>query len=339
LGYTDVPQNVMCGGKEKSVSRLCRCDAPKAADDTQAFGTGLSNGGINTEEYEIFAWAVNSGVVGVMNHFWITGGNDAMDSTTIRYYIDGEETASIQFNPGLASGVGFNDAQAPWGTKWIGKGAADGSWFNNLRIPFQKSVKVTWQSTGSFGGMYIIVRGAPNIEIDIGGVTVPKGARMNLVVQKKTMQPLEYLDVVNYPAGSKGLFFFSTLAVASGNLNFLEGCYRFYSPPNQAYPGTLLATGTEDFFDSGWYFNAGEFHFPVAGYTHYKDNGGSLTWSAYRFHEQDPLAFSDGFRFVWRNGDATDPKTGLKCFIETGGNVVGGPTASNVTSYAWVYTW
>jgi len=136
----------------------------------------------------------------------------------------------------------------------------------------------------------------------------------------------------------KGFTFFSTLAVASGNLNFMEGCYRFYSPPNAAYPGVLLSTGTEDYFDSGWYFNAGEFHFPVSGYTHFKDSGG-ITWSAYRFHEMDPLTFSNGFRFVWRNGDAVDPKTGLKCFIETGGNVVGSPTVSNITSYAWVYTW
>jgi hypothetical protein len=26
-------------------------------------------------------------------------------------------------------------------------------------------------------------------------------------------------------------------------------------------------------------------------------------WSAYRFHEMDPLRFNNGFRLVWRNGD------------------------------------
>jgi len=67
-------------------------------------------------------------------------------------------------------------------------------------------------------------------------------------------------------------------------------------------------------------------------------SGNEITWSAYRFHDEDPLQFSDGFRLVWRNGDATDPSTGLKCFIEKGGNTVGSPTVSNITSYAWVYT-
>jgi len=329
----------MCGGHMAATSRLCHCDPLRAADNTAAFGTGLSSGGIGPDEFELFGWIVPTGVVGVMTHFWITGSNPAMGTTTMRYYLDGETTASIPFNPGLACGVGFNDAQAPWATKWIGKGANDGSWFHNIKVPFRKSIRITWQNTGNYGGMYVILRGAPNIPIVIGGITIPTTARMNLVRQDKSLQPLEYLDVVNFPSGTKGFHFFSTLAVSSGNLNFLEGCYRFYSPPTEAYPGTLLSTGTEDYFDSGWYFNAGEFHFPVSGYTHYKDNGGSLTWSAYRFHEQDPLQFTDGFRLVWRNGDANDPKTGLKCFIETGVNVVGSPTISNITSYAWVYTW
>lgn len=30
-----------------------------------------------------------------------------------------------------------------------------------------------------------------------------------------------------------------------------------------------------------------------------------------RFHEQDPLTFSDGFRLQWRNGDMDDVHTGL----------------------------
>jgi len=227
LGYTTVPQNVLCGGHFPAVSRLCRCDPPRVASDPSAFGTGISNTGISTDEFEIFAWALPAGAVGAMTHFWITGGNPAMGVTTIRYYVDGESTASIAYNPGLASGVGFNDAQAPWGNHWIGKGAADGSWFNNILIPFQKSIRVTWQATASYGGMYVIVRGAPNININIGPILVPKAAKLNLFVTTKSMQPLEYIDLVSVPAGKSGVQFFSTLAVASGNLNFLEGCYRF----------------------------------------------------------------------------------------------------------------
>ena len=100
------------------------------------------------------------------------------------------------------------------------------------------------------------------------------------------------------------------------------------------------------------YFDAGQFYFPVSGFTHLDQSQG-ITWSAYRsvalvvsalfnhrsFHEMDPLMFTDGFKLVWRNGDTVDPATGLKCFMETGGIIAGSPTASNVTAYSWVYVW
>jgi hypothetical protein len=42
-------------------------------------------------------------------------------------------------------------------------------------------------------------------------------------------------------------------------------------------------------------------------------------------------------QFVWRNGDASDPKTGLKCTIDQGGVPNGSPTQSQVAAYTWVY--
>eukprot|EP00456_Euglypha_rotunda_P077472 TRINITY_DN7316_c0_g2_i9.p1 TRINITY_DN7316_c0_g2~~TRINITY_DN7316_c0_g2_i9.p1 ORF type:complete len:426 (-),score=33.85 TRINITY_DN7316_c0_g2_i9:128-1405(-) len=340
LGYTDVPQDVMCGGHFNTTSRLCRCSALRNANDLSTFGTGLSGGSISQEEFQVFGWTMPSGSYGVMDHFWITGPNNInWDDVVIRYYVDGEATASVQFTPSMAAGVGFNDGQAPWGNKFVGKGAADGAWYVNLRVPFQKQIRVTWQHlTGTYGGMYIIVRGAPNLPIVIGDVTVPTNAKLYLYNQHVTLQPLQYFDVINVPSGN-GLAFFHALAVQAANLNFLEGCYHQYSPPSQAYPGTVLSTGTEDYYDSAWYFNAGEFHLPNAGYTHYATAAGQLTWSAYRFHVQDPLRFNNGYRLTWRNGDAIDPQTGLKCFIQNGGNVVGSPSVATVVSYSWVYQW
>jgi hypothetical protein len=56
----------------------------------------------------------------------------AIDESTFSYYIDGEVVPSIQFVTHMVAGVGFNDQTAPWGTKWIGKGAKSGGWYNNL---------------------------------------------------------------------------------------------------------------------------------------------------------------------------------------------------------------
>eukprot|EP00662_Eupelagonemidae_sp_cell21_P042422 gene42422-24797_t len=108
----------------------------------------------------------------------------------------------------------------------------------------------------------------------------------------------------------------SAMAVKSGNYNFMEGCFHLYSPPSAAWPGLLLSTGMEDYYDSAFYFNGGVFRAPVSGSTHMAN---SNEWSGYRFHEMDPLVFSDGVRMQWRNGDVTDPKTGLKCTLQSGG--------------------
>ena len=41
------------------------------------------------------------------------------------------------------------------------------------------------------------------------------------------------------------------------NYNYMEGCFHFYSPPTQAWPGLLLSTGMEDYYDRYWpYFQS-----------------------------------------------------------------------------------
>lgn len=345
VGYVDVPDGIDCGGMEVSVRRLCNCDAP--SNDQQTFGIVAPTNILDTTERMIFEHFVAQGDVGVMTHLWVAYWGDIIeDAAFVRYYIDGEETASIQFFPSMANGVGFHDTQGPWGTKWFGKGSLDGSWFNNFRIPFQKSIRVTIQAVGTDrpmpSGYWVILRGAYNIPITVGGVTLPSTAKMNLFHFDDIVQPLEYVPLVNLTSGA-GVHWMSTLAVSSGTLNFLEGCYRaffngkFYP---DTFPGMILSTGTEDYYDSGWYFNAGEFHMPVSGFTHFAVNESTsiIQWSAYRFHDQDPLFFNDGFQLVWRNGDTMDA-IGRKCMMKTGGTVVGNPTVSDVSAYAWVYTW
>eukprot|EP01050_Picozoa_sp_SAG11_P036611 SAG11_NODE_14020_length_628_cov_1.368620_1_plen_92_part_00 len=88
--------------------------------------------------------------------------------------------------------------------------------------------------------------------------------------------------------------------------------------------------------------------------------------SAYRFHEEDPLAFSDGkpvcmsgclcvsilhstllasgVKVEWRIADILNYNLpSPKCFIEhvnqSAGDQSLGGSATTVTSYVWVYTW
>jgi len=327
LGFIDVPDGVLCSGSYPTTKRICRCDTPSLSD--RVFGTGLSGGSITTEEQFIFEHYVAPGDYGVMTHFWTTYLTDTDKGVLVRYYIDGETNASIQFTPSLAAGVGFYDPQGPWGTQWFGKGAADGGWFFNFKIPFQKSVMVSVQHLyADHGAFYIIVRGATNLPLNdiVSGVSIPSTARLTQFVTNATFDALTWIPLVNVSAGTQGVHFMHSLAVSSGNFNFLEGCYHMYTGETTEFPGVLLSTGTEDYFDSAWYFNAGEFHLPVSGFTHINQTNNGVTFSAYRFHIMDPLVFDDGFALVWRNGDALDP-SGIKCNMQTGGHPAGSPTA------------
>eukprot|EP01064_Diplonema_japonicum_P020460 TRINITY_DN2991_c1_g2_i2.p1 TRINITY_DN2991_c1_g2~~TRINITY_DN2991_c1_g2_i2.p1 ORF type:complete len:430 (+),score=107.54 TRINITY_DN2991_c1_g2_i2:71-1360(+) len=341
LGYKGVPDYDNCNSAYSTVQRLCNCEG----DNTYRnhFGTGLSSWELPAKETTVFAHSLPAGSVGSITHIWTTCSQSCVDGTVIRFYIDGETTPSIDMLPPMAAGVGFNDSHAPWGTKWMGLGAGNGgngqAWFNNFRIPFTKSIRVTLhhQSGAPFGGFYFIVRGARDMPIQVGGYTLPKTAKLLLQKFEGELQPLEWLAVTDVKSGS-GIHFASTIAVASNDLNFLEGCYHSFSPYNESFPGVLLSTGTEDYFDSGWYFNAGTFRFPVSGNTHLVSGNGKVTWSAYRMHDQDPLFFNDGLRVLWRNGDVLDPTMKTKCYTQKG-ITVGNPTVSTVVSYAWVYVW
>ena len=55
----------------------------------------------------------------------------------------------------------------PWSCT---EGAADGGWFLNFRIPFQKSILVTAQHQYNNQNFYMIVRGGTNVPLNFGGV-------------------------------------------------------------------------------------------------------------------------------------------------------------------------
>ena len=101
----------------------------------------------------------------------------------------------------------------------------------------------------------MIVRGATNLPLSFGGVTVPQTARLNQFVVSGTYQPLDWVTMANVSAGTSGALFMHSLSVQSGNLNFLEACYHMYTA-GQEFPGTLLSTGTEDYYDSAWWVGA-----------------------------------------------------------------------------------
>lgn len=195
--------------------------------------------------------------------------------------------------------------------------------------------------------VFTLIRGVydlDTLQINLNGVVIPKSARLITQQNAHHLEALDYYNLVDVHTGS-GAVVMTTLAIVSGDANFMEGCFHFFSPQNATFPGQIMATGTEDYYDSGYYFiDAFPLHLPSTGFTYneqvpnYGGYASAMKWSAYRMHTVDQLLFSDGGKLSWRNGDVAIPGQG-KCHHPTEGTPVGNPTDSYVHSLAYVYVW
>ena len=262
------------------------------------------------------------------------------ENMRIRIYIDGETTASLDFQLLLAHGIGFTESgevqNIPWGTRRISHDA-DGGITNTYRIPFFKSFRVT--ATHPTGGMFwYIIRGVENYPLILGDVMLPRTTRLRLYKNVNVeLKPLEFFTPANI-SNSAGAVFQVTLAANSTDYNYLEGCFRARIDGAQ---DLWLSSGTEDFFLSAYYFNRGIYHSDNSGLT-FKDNKGAM--SAYKLFENDPLFFTKSLELVWRCGETVGDTVGCPNSYPPPSHLRGmlaTPQLANtiVTTYVWVYEW
>ena len=270
---------------------------------------------------------------GCLTHFWFGGNFKGVEDTRIRYYVDGEAVASIDLNLYLGHGIGFKDQQAPWANRHMGKIGKRNGIFNNYRIPFGRSIKVTAQRAPDADDnprVWWIIRGIENGRVTVGGVELPQRARLKLIKREDLkVESLQEFDLCDVP-GRGAVYQVTIAAEALGKSGFayLEACMRAYL--NGSQEPVMLSSGLEDYFLGTYYFDAGRYITDTAGLTHF--DPATKTFSAYRFHDEDALFFSRGLRLTCRNGET---KHGTK----DGPPWAGGPQPVRYTTYAWVYQW
>lgn len=275
---------------------------------SNVFSMGIPNFPFSDVEVEIYNHTLRTGLVlGVINHVWSCAcGGRSIDWRTeggisiYRLYIDGEETASLQWTPREMVGLGRFDPAAgsddrislkePWSTDILGKLSDWDAFFFKMRIPFYKSIRLTAQLPAGVAGfnVYTIIRGIEtddyaNTPLSISGFgALPFGTRLiqtrndNVVIQN-----LGFIPIVNLTNGN-GLIYHHTISI-QGNpaFTYLEGCFHLISPvgsdaifdnitgvATQGFPGNVLSTGTEDYYSSSFYFHGGLFAAHDTGVTH-----------------------------------------------------------------------
>lgn len=273
---------------------------------------------------------------GCLTHMWFGGGWKDCDKTRLRIYVDGETNASIDMELFLGHGIGFGDETAPWGIARIGRTGGGANVYDTYRIPFGNRIRVTAQLAPDSPGnplFWWIIRGTENLPVELGGVRLPDRARLKLYkLENYLAQPLEEFSLCDVPGD--GALYGVTMAAKGQrkladpsqrwqDLSFMEACMRAYL--GGASKPLYLSSGLEDYFLGTYYFNKGRYATPVAGLTHFDANKNEF--SAYRFHEDDPVFFQNGLRLTCRCGE----KLGEKVFHN--------PPPALYTTYVWLYQW
>jgi hypothetical protein len=232
-------------------------------------------------------------------------------------------------------------------------------------------------------GMFMILRGLEGDPqpLTVGSIMLPSIVDWQLRLRKFTthlnhVQPLEFVDFVNYTSATRGedsggALLMTVLVLnpgpgsrstsqesGGGGLHAglglqggaTEGCLRAYTArtgPNSRWPGILLATGTEDYYDDAYTFEStlderpGQhtFYEEDAGLSHTSMAGGRHGLSSmFRLHHNDPIYFRGKLELVWRDGGMTRPSDHTrKCLLRSGG--AGEGAVVDLTVDAWLYTW
>jgi hypothetical protein len=267
---------------------------------------------------------------GCLTHFWFGGNFKGVETTRIRYYVDGETVPSIDMELYMGHGIGFGDNDAPWATKHIGKIGRQNGIYNNYRIPFGKSIKVTAQRSAAADDAprtWWIIRGVENGRVSLGGVELPREARLKLVrLEDHVAQPLEEFDLCNVTG--RGALFQVAIAAQGSSLTYLEACMRAYVGGKRT--PLMLSSGLEDYFLGTYYFDTGRYHADIAGLTHFDKKTSSF--SAYRFHDEDPIFFQNGLRLTCRCGETERGQIESKVgYLD--------PKETRYTTYTWLYQW
>ena len=130
--------------------------------------------------------------------------------------------------------------------------AHGGALKNRYRIPFTATVRIT-ATLPHDGIVYYFCRGMTHLPVVVGDLQLPNSARLKLHKNWGVeLQPLQQLPLVPLRNNS-GLLYATIWSAESDFIGFMEGCVRAIADQNLMF----LSSGTEDYFESANFFNAG----------------------------------------------------------------------------------
>jgi hypothetical protein len=300
---------------------------------------------------------------------------DPNTDARIRITVDDEEVPSLDFQLFFAHTVGLqncvndtcSDTRVPWASSEVQHMAHAGALKNRYRIPFTATIKIT-ATLPHDGIIYYFCRGMTHLPVVVGDLQLPDSARLKLHKNWGVeVAPLEQLPLVP-PRTNSGLLYATIWSAESEFIGFMEGCVRATADKQLIF----LSSGTEDYFESANFFNAGHpvdsapgaFPWPNASMVERNNlftaagavsapesgvgylngtNPNNYSMSAYKFHRSDPIVWWDSFVLTASNydGGGEDPSVGgMGCRgAAQGTKPLAASKPVRMWTYAFTYEW
>lgn len=221
-----------------------------------------------------------------------------LNDVWIRFFWDKEQTPSVEAPIGAFFAIGH---YTPYGTRSLMAGLDDtNTLYMYFPMPFDVEGRVELVNKGT--------RNLQNIHYEIGSKPFEGSmenvgyfkTHYNSQIRMDRSQSIQVLDVQG--AGSFVGLVQSVQPYTQDQL-YLEGDERIWV--DDCRSPAIQGTGTEDFYNAGWYFNKGLFTLPLHGYTaHHIDEVDKS--SMYRWLLQDAIPFRSRILVQLEHGNRND---------------------------------
>ena len=217
-----------------------------------------------------------------------------LDSLYIHIYFDDDKKPSVSAPIGLFFGTGVKDASY---MKAIPSGNIGGEYYNFFTMPFWKNAKIELENIG---------------QRFIDNITFKWTVADNIYPEKETgyfktafrrevKLANDSSDYLLADIDGRGVLVGTILEVNQDDNTitcWLEGDEHIYI--DGAKTPQFIGTGTEDYFNSTFYFYFDEYSLPQNGMT---NSDYFFHRSMYRYHLTDPIYFENNLRFQIEHGD------------------------------------
>ena len=214
---------------------------------------------------------------------------DILDNAWLAIYFDGQETPGVLAPLGDFFGTMTSDA-SDHDSMLLGRD--NGRMWCRYPMPFKRGIEIRINNTSG---------AVADIDYGITWRPGPIGDQSYFFARYQSAEAVAGEAYRVADIEGKGHFVGCSLAATNADsLEFLDGDDTYLIDGSAA--ASFHGTGTDDYFNAGWYFATGPFSRPTHGAT-VKSGDGPAAFAAFRTLISDPVPFNESFVFELEHGN------------------------------------